>query len=146
MVISAFYSFKVHSKKTCSGVFSIERMLKVGNNGILNFTFENYDSLVFRKLGPIESAGGYTAYFLFGNELIGQNTPIAFEVSGLSKNIGLVRSVEKEDAVLFRSFDDGIIEVYVFVGRYSSSSLLLQMLNDGSFDKSIAEIKGKVGS
>lgn len=144
MVITAIYNFKLRAKQVGTESYIIERLFKVGNNRVLNQVFEEYKSIVVKKIGPLNSAFGYTAYTFKGIKLDNGEEPIAFEVSTASGTVGLVRSSKKDDAILFKKFDEGIVEVYVFPDRYSSSSLLLQMLNDGAFNQIIENLKKKV--
>lgn len=144
MVITAIYTFKLHAKQVGTEFYIIERLFKVGNNSVLNQVFEEYNSIGVKKIGPLDSACGYSAYAFTGIKFENEEEPIAFEMSTASGTVGLVRSRKKDDAILFKKLDEGIVEVYVFADRYSSSSLLLQMLNDGAFNQIIENLKKKV--
>jgi len=124
--------------------FSLERLSKVGNNDLLNLVFEYFDAIDVFKLGPIENANGYMAYSVKGKGPVLEYGPIIFETSVQSQGFGLVRSLKKDDAILFRRLKDGVFEVYVFNGRYTSSILLLQMFKDGVFNYEIEKIKARI--
>lgn len=145
MVVDAYYCFKLKPKvcveKPC---FSLKRLSKVGNNDLLNVVFEYFDTVNVFKLGPIENANGYMAYSIKGAGPVLEYGPIIFATSVQSGGYGSVKSLKKDDAILFRRLRDGVFEVYVFKGRYTSSILLLQMLKDGVFNYEIEKIKAKI--
>ena len=140
MVINAFYSFKINADVP----HAIKRISKVGDNDIFNLLFARYEEVEVNKLGPIEALNGYIAYTIktLGRSLV--NNPIIFESSASLKDYGIVKTLRKSDAMLFRILDSGIFEVYIFNGRYSSQVLLLQMLKDGLLDTAIESIKEKI--
>ncbi|MBB6273139.1 hypothetical protein HDF26_003599 [Pedobacter cryoconitis] len=144
MIINSFYNFNLNSRKPSELSYTVERISKVGNNDILNLFFENYEEVEVNKLGPIEALNGYIAYTIktLGRSLV--NNPIIFETSASLKDYGIVKTLKKSDAMLFRILDSDIFEVYVFNGRYSSQVLLLQMLKDGSLNTAIESIKAKI--
>lgn len=143
MIIDAFYSFSlkpiVNSER-----YTMKRQLKVGSNDLLNLVFEYFESIQVRKIGPIDNANGYIAYSVEGKGSFLEYGPIIFQTSLQSVGYGLVRSSKKDDAILFRRLKDGVFEVYVFKGRYTSSILLLQMLKDGVFNYEIEKIKARI--
>jgi hypothetical protein len=134
----------LHAKQVGTESYIIKRLFKVGNDSVMNQVFEEHKSIGVKKIGPLDSACGYTAYAFTGIKFENGEEPIAFEMSTASGTVGLVRSRKKNNAILFKKLDEGIVEVYVFADRYSSSSLLLQMLNDGAFNQMIENIKKKV--
>jgi len=137
MVVSAFYSLQLIDKGNDSGKFLVKRLQRVGYNAEMHKLFDNFQSIVVKKLGPIESACGYTGYSF---EESG-NGPVIFEMCFGDENVGLVKTLYTDDAILFLQKQNAVFEIYVFEGKYSSSILLLQMLKDGEFGQSIEEIK-----
>lgn len=144
MVIDSFYSFNIQNKESNQLGYLIERMFKVGNNDIFNMMFENAETLQISKLGPIESINNYVAYTIksLGKSMV--PNPVIFETSPLLHDCGIVKTLKKGDAILFKILNPRIFEVYIFDGKYSSQVLLLQMLKDGSLDDAIELIKSRI--
>ncbi|MFA4866709.1 MAG: hypothetical protein WC623_00855 [Pedobacter sp.] len=140
MVINSVYNFQIKAINDQKQVYSIEALSKFGNHDMLNLVFEYFEAIDLNKIGPVDNASGYIAYSVKKIGSLLEYEPIIFETSIQSQAFGLVRSLKKDDAILFKMSHGGMLEVYVFNNKYSSRLLLLQMLRDGAFDHMIEEI------
>lgn len=146
MVISAYYAFKLKNDNLLPNIYSIERQSKVGNNRVFNLLFEHFEQVQIAKLQPKGILNDYVAYAVKNLQRQCVPEPLIFEMHNDSKNIGIVKTRDKENAVLFHVNEQGLFKVYVFDSDYSLGSLLLQMFLDGELASLIKVIETNVYS
>jgi hypothetical protein len=111
-------------------IYTIERILKKGNDPLFNKLFSWFETVGFKRLEP---SGGIDDYIIFPITFGKRDDQqiIMLETALFLYPFGTVNIGESEDCILFRISEENIVEIFISEGNANMTAQLLTMLVDG---------------
>lgn len=132
--VSSYYCLKLKHKH--NQVFKLTPTIKYGNCDVMNYIFENWKEIEFKKIGLDCEESGYFGYmFKFLKD--GRFMQGIFESNSLIFPYGVVRVCGKTHTIFFKVDNELNFQVLVFNDNDPNACQYLQLFADGYLNEEI---------